>query len=87
MATLATTKMSAKGQVVIPENVRRRLGLQPGAQFVVIGNKDVVILKVIAPPSMGEFNQIIAEARKAARRAKLKRTDIARAVGSTRGRQ
>ena len=87
MATLATTKMSAKGQVVIPENVRRRLGLQPGAQFVVIGNKDVVILKVIAPPSMAEFDQIIAEARKAARRAKLKRADIARAVASTRGRQ
>ena len=87
MATLATTKMSAKGQVVIPENVRRRLGLQPGDQFVVIGNKDVVILKVIAPPSIGEFNQLIAEARKTARRAKLKRTDISRAVASTRGRQ
>ncbi len=87
MPTLATTKMSAKGQVVIPENIRKRLGLQPGAQFVVIGNGDVVILKVIAPPSVAEFDDLVAETRKAARRAKVKRSDITRAVAATRGRQ
>ncbi|HEB31071.1 MAG TPA: hypothetical protein ENI15_09375 [Spirochaetes bacterium] len=28
MAVLATTKMSSKGQVVIPEEIRKRLGLR-----------------------------------------------------------
>ncbi|HDN94572.1 MAG TPA: AbrB family transcriptional regulator, partial [Nitrospirae bacterium] len=37
MAPLATTKMSSKGQIVIPEDIRKRLGLKPGAQFVVVG--------------------------------------------------
>ena len=40
MSKLATTKMSSKGQVVIPEEVRSRLGLEPGEQFIVVGDKD-----------------------------------------------
>ena len=53
MARVATTKLSSKGQVVIPEEIRRRLGLKTGSQFVVVGNKDTVVLKAIAPPSIG----------------------------------
>ena len=45
MANVSTTKMSSKGQVVIPENIRKQLNLKAGAQFVVVGEKDVVILK------------------------------------------
>ena len=37
MSTLSTTRMSSKGQVVIPEEIRQRLGLETGAQFVVAG--------------------------------------------------
>ena len=42
MASLATTKMSSKGQVVIPEDIRKRLGFRAGSQFVVVGEKDVI---------------------------------------------
>ena len=35
----ATTRMSSKGQVVIPEEIRTRLGLTAGTQFVAIGDK------------------------------------------------
>ena len=45
MTNLATTKMSSKGQVVIPEDIRKRLKLKAGSQFVVVGEDDVVILK------------------------------------------
>ncbi|MBW1919868.1 MAG: AbrB/MazE/SpoVT family DNA-binding domain-containing protein [Deltaproteobacteria bacterium] len=31
MFTLATTRMSSKGQAVIPEEIRRRLGLKAGS--------------------------------------------------------
>ncbi|GAG38977.1 unnamed protein product [marine sediment metagenome] len=48
MAALATTKMSSKGQVVIPEDIRKRLGFKAGSQFMVVGEKDMVILKAIA---------------------------------------
>ena len=68
MVNLATTKMSSKGQVVIPEDIRNRLNLQVGSQFVVVGEKDVVIFKSITQPSMKEFDKLIAKARKQARR-------------------
>jgi AbrB family looped-hinge helix DNA binding protein len=87
MAPLATTKMSSKGQIVIPENIRKRLGLKPGAQFVVVGQNDVVILKTITQPSMNEFDQLISEARKQAKKTGMKKTDITAAIQKVRKRK
>lgn len=87
MAKLATTKMSSKGQVVIPEEIRENLGLKAGAQFVVVGRGDVVILKSIEAPRMSAFDDIIGEARKQARAAGLKRADIAKALKEVRARR
>ena len=86
MTELATTKMSSKGQVVIPETIRRRLGLKAGTQFVVVAGKDAVILKAIPPPSLDEFDAPIREARRQARRTGMKRSDIKKAIGAARGR-
>ncbi len=84
MADLATTKMSSKGQVVIPEGIRKRLNLKTGAQFVVVGDNDVVILKNITPPSFDEFDALIAKARKTGKQAGLKKTDIRKAIKTVR---
>lgn len=48
---LATTKMSSRGQIVIPEEIREQLGLETGIKFVVIAENDTVVLKTITPPS------------------------------------
>ena len=87
MASLATTKMTSRGQVVIPEDIRKRLNLKVGAQFVVVGEKDVVIFKSITQPSMKEFDTLIAEARRQAKEAGLKRSDVSAAIAKARGRQ
>lgn len=87
MATLATTKMSSKGQVVIPEDIRKRLKLKVGSQFVVVGEKDVVIFKSISQPSMSEFDALIAEARRQAKKAGVKRSDVSAAIMKARGRK
>ena len=84
MSTLSTTKMSSKGQVVIPEEVRKRLDLKPGAKFVVVGEKDVVILKAITQPAISDFDELIGEARKQARLSGLKKTDINEAIKEVR---
>lgn len=80
MGSLATTKLSSKGQVVIPEEIRQRLGLKEGTQFVVVGERDVVILKSIAPPAMDEFDDLVGRARAAARKAGMKPADVGKAV-------
>jgi AbrB family looped-hinge helix DNA binding protein len=80
MNQIATTKLSSRGQVVIPEEIRVRLGLETGVQFVVIGEGDVVILKAIHPPDMSEFDTVVARARKAAKKAGLQRSDVAEAI-------
>jgi AbrB family looped-hinge helix DNA binding protein len=87
MATLATTKMSSKGQIVIPEDIRKRLNLKAGTQFVVVGENDVVILKAISPPAMNEFDSLITEARRQGEEVGLKQADIAAAIAKVRKRQ
>ena len=87
MAIVSTTKMSSKGQVVIPENIRKQLNLKEGAQFVVLGEKDVVILKNITPPAIDEFDDLIATARKKARKAGIKKSDIKDAILKVRGKK
>jgi AbrB family looped-hinge helix DNA binding protein len=87
MATVSTTKMSSKGQVVIPEIIRKNLNLKPGTQFMVLGEKDVVILKSITPPSIQDFDELILKARQTAKNAGLKKSDIAEAIRKTRGKE
>jgi AbrB family looped-hinge helix DNA binding protein len=79
--------MSSRGQVVIPEEIRKRLGLKPGVQFVVVADRDVVIFKTISPPSMGDFDDLVKEARRQARRAGMTRSDVTSAVAAVRRRR
>jgi AbrB family looped-hinge helix DNA binding protein len=87
MSDTATTRMSSKGQVVIPEQIRERLGLEPGTQFVVLGEGDAVILKVIQAPSMAGFGDLVRRARKAAKQSGMKKRDIDQAVRTVRNRR
>ena len=76
MGKIATTKMSSKGQVVIPEEIRIRLHLSSGTQFIVLGEGDAVVLKAISPPEIDEFRGILKKVRTEARKAGMKYSDI-----------
>ena len=80
MKTVATTRMSSKGQVVIPESVREDLGLQPGEQFVVVGRGDVVILKTLTAPDTRQFDDLVRKARQDARKAGMTRNHVRQAI-------
>lgn len=84
MDKISTTKMSSKGQVVIPEEIRSALGLEPGSRFVVVAEDDVVLLKRISAPSMAQFDDLIAEARRQAREAGMKPSDVTAALEAVR---
>ena len=40
-----TTKLSEKGQIVIPKDFRKKMGLKPGNQFLVIAAEEAIILQ------------------------------------------
>ena len=42
---METTKLSEKGQIVIPKDFRKKMGLKPGNQFLVIAAEDAIILQ------------------------------------------
>lgn len=80
MPLLETTRLSSKGQVVLPQAIRQRLRLTHGVKFVVIGERDTVILKKITLPSAEGVKQLLRESRQYASLVGLKPSDIKRAV-------
>ena len=84
MAAYATTKLSSKGQVVIPEDIRETLHLKEGDQFVVIGQGDTVIFKTITPPAIEEFSSLLDEASAQAKKAGMKPGDVKAAIRKVR---
>lgn len=84
MVQAATTKLSSKGQVVIPEEIRKRLGLETGAQFVVVGEGDVVVLKALKAPKMSDFKGLLDRAQESAVSAGLTEQDVERAIREVR---
>ena len=56
----AQTKVSAKGQVVIPKDVRDRLRFAPGTALEVIESGDSVTLRHVRPPKTRTFEECIA---------------------------
>lgn len=87
MVKPATTKLSSKGQVVIPEEIRNRLGLEAGAQFVVVGEGDVVVLKALKPPKMAEFKALLDKAQKSAQEAGITPADVEAAIREVRAKR
>ncbi len=53
--TVETIRMSSKGQVVIPQDIREEVQVDEGTIFAVVGTKDTIILKKIATPSKEEL--------------------------------
>ena len=84
MTALSTTKMSSKGQVVIPEEIRDKMGLKSGTKFVVMGNKDYVVLKTLEPPSLDELEELIKQTRKQVRKLGIKKSDVSNAIKKAR---
>ncbi len=50
-----TTVMSEKGQVVIPDLIRKKLNATKGTMFVVLGENDTILLKKMQTPSKAEL--------------------------------
>ncbi len=57
-AAMETTKLSSKGQVVLPKSVREQHGWGPGTEFVVESTPDGVRLRAKAPFAQTALDQV-----------------------------
>ena len=83
--TLAVTKTSVKGQLVIPKEIRRELGIKEGQLMLVCSAGDRIILKKIEAPEPGLLQMLAEPLRAEAKRRGIKRRDVERAVREIRG--
>lgn len=81
-STLEVTRLSSKGQIVLPQAIRDKLHLDAGMKFVVIGEGDTVILKKIEMPShyLEQAKELVKKSRAYAKKVGLKRSDIDAAI-------
>lgn len=82
--SIATTKMTSKGQVVIPEEIRDQLHLDTGTKFLVMGEKDYVIFKTLKAPSNDEFTELLDRISDEARQTGMTESDIVAAIKESR---
>ena len=83
---VATTKMSSRGQVVIPEEIRIILNLKAGSRFIVIQEGDTMLFKVIPQPTPEDFQRVLSDFQVKVKGSAIKKSDLAAAIKKVRRR-
>ena len=78
------TKLSSKGQVVIPRSVRKELGLKEGTPFVVIARKDSILLKKMEKPKIKSWDEATKPFRSAVKKSKFTKEHLNKLIEETR---
>jgi len=82
---LELTRLSQKGQVVIPTQVRRKMGLKEGTKFLVVGLEDIIVLrKLQLSEEKLKLKKLLAEARPSAKTHGLSEKEIERLIHALR---
>ena len=79
------TRISEKGQVVIPSSLRKEMGIKKSDQFMIFGESGTLILKKIEIPAIKKtFDEIAKPLQQAAKQAGLTRADVKKAIKDVR---
>lgn len=84
MIATEVTSLSSKGQIVIPNEIRKAMHLAIGAKLMIMTDGSNLLLKSIEPSRFEEFQPLIVESRKFAKSAKLKKADVSAAIRKVR---
>lgn len=72
---ISITRVSSKGQVVIPRELREEAKLNEGDKLIVYGNGGTIVLKRIEP-SIREFEKLASFGRKFAAKKSIKKSEV-----------
>lgn len=84
MISTEVTSLSSKGQIVIPDRIRKKMGLISGSKLIVITDGTNLLLKPIEEPKMESFKKLIEESRKFAKKEKIKKSDVKKTIEQVR---
>lgn len=84
MINAEVTSLSSKGQVVIPDRIRKLLGLSTGSKMMVITDGQNLLFKPLEEPKLDSFNKLIRESRAFARETGLKKGDLKKMITDVR---
>ena len=59
-----TTRISSRGQIVIPEPIRKALNIEAGTTFLVLAQKDTIVLHRLQEPPWQAFDAMVKQAEK-----------------------
>jgi len=79
------TRVSEKGQVVIPSSLRKVMKIHKADQFLVFGEGNTIVLKKVEKPAFKKsFDEIAKPIREAVKKTGLSRKDLAKAIKEVR---
>lgn len=79
------TRLSEKGQVVIPNEMRKRMGLKEGTRFLVVGLDNTIVLrKLELSKERMRLKQLLEKSRAKAEKAGFTEKEIDRLIHSYR---
>ncbi len=82
---LDLTKLSERGQVVIPNEIRKQMRLKEGMKFLVLGVEDTIILRRLElSQERLRVKQLLDKSRKKASKVGFSEAEIERFVRETR---
>ena len=74
------TKMTSKGQVVIPQDIRDKIGVHEGERFFVYANEDSIVLKrtknLEAAKGIKKFDRVFNSMWKTAKKRGITQNDV-----------
>lgn len=75
-----TTRISSRGQVVIPRSIRERLDLKQGELWSVHGDQDMIILRRVKLPDPHEVERMLEWGKRFAEEKQISREDVDPAI-------
>ncbi len=76
--------VSSKGQIVLPTEMRKKLGIADGGALAALATDKVIVLKPLEMPTAEEFSGWLEEARAWAERNGCGKEEVKEAVTSVR---
>jgi AbrB family looped-hinge helix DNA binding protein len=84
MTDVVLTKMSTKGQIVIPKAMRELMNIKEGDVFAMFCIRDTILLKHVKIPSEESFEKLMKEGQEFAKEKGITRDDVDRAISEVR---